>query len=876
MDNEKAIRAAKLTLGGILEKRRAKTAVERAQGQIAPSKYLPDVPRQVHASGGYVPMASLPIPKLAVASPLAVGQQPGLLDVIGTLNKVAGSARTLSDLVRPEKEETEREPQASRAEAKAEGLTPEASAAMEALRKGWAGSDFGIVSGYRDPEHNERVGGAKDSQHTHGNAYDVDTTGWSPEDKLALADAAWNAGFRGFGFYDNNMHFDVADPRAWGPSYSRDSIPDWAQGWAQERYGYAEGGEVTDLGQVREQKQLQGYHTGMMDDIHQRMSNAMEAHEKAVGQGVFDGYEVGDTLQGSAHPMRITGRYMQKWKPTSMALRSFERMGTEPTIIEHEGEQYIPMLRYETGKEGVDGFQQGSAYLDGVKAAGYQKMGGLRAVKARGGAVEFMRDNHPLVPDELYHGSAPKVATKGWTSEVDEEKTAKNIEAQDFREFRPSEHGNYGPGIYLTDKPEVASDFAQGIRADQTDIKPHGQVMKLHVSMKQPFHDDVLRHPAWKDYIKGALTRYSIPHGEDRDARDAILKALDNDTATVRDLFVRDTPRGTLVNQHGQHDIHDTIRNSGFDGIIAHRPDGSKEYVAFKPEQVKSALSAKTYDPTSPDMTFADGGAAPTMSPLLIEEEMKRDAMKHPDAAAQTGQALDAISNAGRVGSIAGKLTGIPLGGVMGRKLAESIAMSEYGYADGGAAMFEGMHEDLQNEDGTPKELWHGTPHEGAFDEFDNSRLGERDAGFYGRGHYLAPDKDTANEYTVGQDDVQWGGQIVGPLHAALKNPYVWDASDKGAHSTLRDLQSMGIMKGQGKLEPWDNLQRHHIDPFMREMQKRGHDGVVVRTNDYTGEKPHKVSEVVVFKPSAIKHKDAKSFDPNDPNIYHARGGVAK
>lgn len=618
MDNEKAIRAAKLTLGGILEKRRAKTAVERAQGQIAPSKYLPGVPRQVHAEGG----------------PAGMG--------------------------------------------------------------------------------------------------------------------------------DNG-----------GPPLSEPPV---------------------DLGQAREQKQMQTYHTGMMDDIHQRMNNAMDAHEKAVGQGVFDGYEVGDTLQGSAHPMRITGRYMQKWKPTSMALRSFDRMGTKPTIIEHEGEQYIPMLRYETGKEGVDGFQQGSAYLDGVKAAGYQKMGGLRAVKARGGAVEFMRDNHPLVPDELYHGNAPKVATKGWTSEIDHDQTAKNIEAQDFREFRPSEHGNYGPGIYLSDSPKVASDFAQGIRADQTETKPHGQVMKLHVSMKQPFHDDVLRHPAWKDYIKGALTRYSIPHGEDRDARDAILKALDNGTATVRDLFLRDTPRGTLVNQHGQHDIHDVIRNSGFDGIIAHGPDGSKEYVAFKPEQVKSALSARKFDPTSPDMT----------------------------------------------------------------------------YADGGAAMFEGMHEDLQNEDGTPMDLWHGTPSEG-FSEFKDEKLGStRDHGFYGRGHYLTPDQEGASEY-AGESAEE--GTLMGPLHAALKNPYVWDASDKGAHSTLRDLQSMGIMKDKDKLEPWDNLQRHHIDPFMREMQKRGHDGVIVRTNDYTGEKPHRVSEVVVFKPTAIKHKDAERFDPNDPNIYRAAGG---
>ena len=289
---------------------------------------------------------------------------------------------------------------------------------------------------------------------------------------------------------------------------------------------------------------------------------------------MFDGYEVGDTLQGSAHPMRVTGRYMQAWKPTTMALRSFERMNTKPTIIEHEGKQYIPMLRYRTGKEGVDGFQEGSAYLDGVKAAGYQKMGGLRAVKAAGGA-----------------------------------------------------------------------------------------------------------------------------------------------------------------------------------------------------------------------------------------------------------------------------------------------------------AMFQDIHPDLQDEQGKPMDLYHGTPGEG-FSEFKNEKLGStRDHGFYGRGHYLTPDQEGASEYAGESADE---GTLMGPLHAALKNPYIWDASDKGAHSTLRDLQSMGIMKNQDNLEPWDNLQRHHIDPFMAEMQKRGHDGVVVRTNDYSGEKPHRVSEVVVFKPSAIKHKDAKSFDPNDPNIYHARGGVAK
>jgi hypothetical protein len=52
--NDKAIRSAKLTAAGILDKARARTAITRAGGQIAPSKYLPNVPRQVHAGGGAV------------------------------------------------------------------------------------------------------------------------------------------------------------------------------------------------------------------------------------------------------------------------------------------------------------------------------------------------------------------------------------------------------------------------------------------------------------------------------------------------------------------------------------------------------------------------------------------------------------------------------------------------------------------------------------------------------------------------------------------------------------------------------------------------------------------------------------------------------
>ena len=273
-------------------------------------------------------------------------------------------------------------------------------------------------------------------------------------------------------------------------------------------------------------------------------------------------------------------------------------------------------VRYWNGAEEADGpmhpdqvFGMASDSPDITKAGGGD---------VEGGKASFLSGNHPAVPDVVYHGNAPRIVKKetylgdgnGWKSEVDQAATDRNISAQDFRTFRPSEYGNYGPGIYLTDNPKTASDYAQGIRADQSEAKPHGQVMKLHVSMKQPFTDDVLRHPAWIDYIKQELTKHHLPYDEDRAARDAILSKLDDGTATVRDMFVRDTPHGTMVNQHGQDDVIKTIRNSGFDGIIAHRPDGSKEIVAFKPEQVKSAIGNQgTFDPTNPDMTKADGGS---------------------------------------------------------------------------------------------------------------------------------------------------------------------------------------------------------------------------------------------------------------------------
>ena len=552
---------------------------EQVKSAISARHFDPSNPDMTYATGGYVPSASLPVPKLAVARPLQqAAPQPTMFDALTGLASLGEQARGVADLVSPEK-----------------GAEKPAAAAPEALSL--AAKQIGM-------NENTQRDALKDYLATGGANLDPATTAWcaafvnstlqqtggqgtgsnmarsfldwgqsvdqpQPGDVAVFSRGDQNGPYGHVGFfqgYDENGNILVLGGNQGDAVSVSPYSPDRLLGF---RRAYADGGEVADLGQAREQKQLRDFHGGMMNDIRDRMTDAMEAHQKAVDQGVFDGYEVGDVLQASAGPMRITGKFMAPWKPTKMALQSFERMKTQPTIIEHNGRQYIPMLRYQTGREGDPDWQEGHAYFDGVKAAGYPKMGGLRAVKA-------------------------------------------------------------------------------------------------------------------------------------------------------------------------------------------------------------------------------DGGSVADRSP-----------------------------------------------------------------------MFEGMHEDLRDESGKPLDLWHGTQGQ-PFEAFDDKKIGQRDAGFYGRGHYLTPTKGNAEGYA--DPDEMGTGSVMGPLHAALKNPFIWDTSDKGSHRTLRDLQSMGIMKGQAKLEPWDNLQRHHIDPFMREMQRRGHDGVLMKTN-------HGLQEIVVFNPNMIKHRDAEVGDPNDPRIMRASGG---
>ena len=105
-------------------------------------------------------------------------------------------------------------------------MSDRAMSAWSTLTSQW-GSPLTLKSAYRDPVQNALANGARDSQHLHGNAFDVSTAGMSPEERASLIQAAQAAGFTGFGGYDNSLHFDVGPSRTWGSDYSGATTPDW-------------------------------------------------------------------------------------------------------------------------------------------------------------------------------------------------------------------------------------------------------------------------------------------------------------------------------------------------------------------------------------------------------------------------------------------------------------------------------------------------------------------------------------------------------------------------------------------------------------------------------------------------------------------------
>lgn len=138
--------------------------------------------------------------------------------------------------------------------------------------------------------------------------------------------------------------------------------------------------------------------------------------------------------------------------------------------------------------------------------------------------------------------------------------------ADDFDEFKhghmnKKDAGWLGRGFYFTNSPSLANSYAMIKRGKAENVMP------VHLALKNPFY---------------ATTEHKA----------ALKQALEEDPFAAEDF------RNKLI-------------DAGHDGVILDygTPDKVREYVAFNPNQIKSAIgNSGTFDPTNPNITKADGG----------------------------------------------------------------------------------------------------------------------------------------------------------------------------------------------------------------------------------------------------------------------------
>jgi hypothetical protein len=107
-------------------------------------------------------------------------------------------------------------------------INPEIASKVQQI-EGVFGKRLTVSSGFRDPARNARVGGARNSAHTRGNAVDLVFSG-NEEDTIKLIEKASAAGIGGIGVYRAGwVHLDTENKRVWGRDFSARSIPQWAR-----------------------------------------------------------------------------------------------------------------------------------------------------------------------------------------------------------------------------------------------------------------------------------------------------------------------------------------------------------------------------------------------------------------------------------------------------------------------------------------------------------------------------------------------------------------------------------------------------------------------------------------------------------------------
>jgi hypothetical protein len=230
--------------------------------------------------------------------------------------------------------------------------------------------------------------------------------------------------------------------------------------------------------------------------------------------------------------------------------------------------------------------------------------------KAKGGSAKdkalkaFMKGTK--AKERLYHGTG-------------------NLES--LTAFDPASTGKgvdqLGSGFYLSNDPEEASGYAGNFHSHTGEKNPSPGVIPAHVAIRNPIK-------LGKKANSLSDARVNLTHAQIKQIMEHVPNLRDPERSPLYNHV--DTSRG--VTPHMINDIaklytgnalhalendmfydnptaYRTALNKvlGYDGVVKDFGNGRKHYVAWFPNQIKSAIGNRgNYDPNNPDLTMAQGG----------------------------------------------------------------------------------------------------------------------------------------------------------------------------------------------------------------------------------------------------------------------------
>lgn len=247
-------------------------------------------------------------------------------------------------------------------------------------------------------------------------------------------------------------------------------------------------------------------------------------------------------------------------------------------------------------------------------------------------------------------------------------------------EFRVSEYGTLGKGIYATPDVSAAGTFADGSRGYQ-EPKMQGQILPVYLKMEMPFDDKFfVGNQPWQEWAASILRQghtkidYANWTLGSRDESVRITKALHDklmdSQATVADLVLLDNTK--FEAPWGSKILEAIRKHGGFDGLILkNSPKGFDEYLVYKPTQIKSAIGNRgTFNAANPDIRYslkeASENPLTTLTPRKrgTDEEIeaaKRDPATMTEFASNSNEIYDKVM--GRVDKF---VDGVPKWGGQG------------------------------------------------------------------------------------------------------------------------------------------------------------------------------------------------------------------